>query len=235
MSCSMNRTVTSRGSSRSRRTARRSRRRECRPPARRAAGSPAASRARARSRAAAACRRRGCASARCARASSCSVLEQRVGLVDRRRAAARPCVCQTPRAPLRSQTASTTDSSTVRPGNSVLIWNVRVMPRLTRSCCGSDVMLLVAEEHLARGRREHARQQVDERRLAGAVRADQRVPRAGRERQRHVAVGVERAPALGQALACAARMPSSRFAGARRRAARRSRARPGCRRARTAR
>src|SRR4051812_39663852 len=34
-----------------------------------------------------------------------------------------------------------TDSSTVRPGNSVLIWNVRVMPRLTRSCCDSVVTL----------------------------------------------------------------------------------------------
>jgi hypothetical protein len=28
-----------------------------------------------------------------------------------------------------------------QPGNSVLIWNVRVMPRLTRSCCDSAVML----------------------------------------------------------------------------------------------
>jgi hypothetical protein len=32
--------------------------------------------------------------------------------------------------PSRSQIASTTDSSTVKPGNSVLIWNVRVMPAL---------------------------------------------------------------------------------------------------------
>jgi len=42
-------------------------------------------------------------------------------------------------APVRSQIASTTDSSTVSPGNSVLIWNVRTRPRLTRSCIASRV------------------------------------------------------------------------------------------------
>jgi hypothetical protein len=36
--------------------------------------------------------------------------------------------------PRRSLIASTTDSSTVMPANRVLIWKVRVMPRLTRSC-----------------------------------------------------------------------------------------------------
>ncbi len=45
-----------------------------------------------------------------------------------------------PARPFRSQTASTTDSRTVNPANSVLIWNVRVMPSLTRWCCGSAVI-----------------------------------------------------------------------------------------------
>ena len=55
---------------------------------------------------------------------------------------------------------------------------------------------LVAQEHVARGRRERAGQQVDERRLAGAVRPDQRVPRAVRKGERDVAVRAECAELL---------------------------------------
>ena len=58
--------------------------------------------------------------------------------------------------------------------------------------------VVVAEKDFARRGRKHARQQVDERRLARAVRADQRVSRTGRKRKRYLAVRVECAPALGE-------------------------------------
>ena len=140
----------------------------------------------------AACRRRR-------RAAACASSSRR--LVDLPRAArATGPMPDAARGPSRSQIASTTDSSTVRPGNSVLIWNVRVMPRLTRSCCGSagDVARRPRNTSPAVGAK-HAGQQVDERRLAGAVRADQRVARAGGERERDVAVRLERAELLRQA------------------------------------
>ena len=47
---------------------------------------------------------------------------------------------QSPHSPRCSQTASATDSSTVRPGNSVFTWNVRERPRFTRACGGMCVM-----------------------------------------------------------------------------------------------
>ena len=63
-------------------------------------------------------------------------LEQRKRFVGLLALGGAPSDTRRPARPLRSQTASMTDSSTVRPENSVLIWNVRVMPRLTRWCCG---------------------------------------------------------------------------------------------------
>ena len=122
------------------RTAPRFRPPECPPRARRAAGCAAASPAPARSRAAAACRRRDRASARSRSAVEPQRLEQRAALRRRPRLCRATVRLHTAARPWRSQIASTTDSSTVSPGNSVLIWNVRVIPRLTRSCCGSAVM-----------------------------------------------------------------------------------------------
>ena len=69
-------------------------------------------------------------------------------------------------------------SSGVRSANSWLIWNVRTMPSRTRSCGSSAVMSLAVEQDAARGRPQHAGEQIDQRGLAGAVRADQRVARA---------------------------------------------------------
>ena len=147
----------------------------------------------------------------------------------------RRCDARRAARPLRSQIASTTDSSTVRPGNSVLIWNVRVTPRLTRSCCGKSGDALAAEEHVAGARREHAGEQIDERGLARAVGADERVARAGRQRQRDVGVRLEPAELLRQSFGVQRGASWCAQSAALRAVAQRSRARPGCRRARRAR
>ena len=65
------------------------------------------------------------------------------------------------------------------------------MPRRTRWCEGSLVMSSPSRIDAARGRLEHAGQQVDQRRLAGAVRADQRLARALLDLQRDVVGGGE--------------------------------------------
>ena len=68
-------------------------------------------------------------------------------------------------------------------GKSVLIWNVRVMPALhARVLRQTPVMRSPPRIHLAAVGAQHAGEQVDERRLARAVGADQRVARAGLER-----------------------------------------------------
>ena len=55
------------------------------------------------------------------------------------------------------------------------------------------------EQHLARRGRDHAGQEIDERGLAGAVRADQRVARAGLQAKVDVARGGERAEVATEA------------------------------------
>ena len=57
---------------------------------------------------------------------------------------------------------------------------------------------LLREEDLARGRRIDAGQQIDERGLAGAIGSDQRVARAGRQREADLARRLEAAPVLRQ-------------------------------------
>ena len=54
------------------------------------------------------------------------------------------------------------------------------------------------EQHLALRRQEHAGEEIDEGGLAGAVRADQRVARAGLQPEIDVARGGERAEALAE-------------------------------------
>ena len=58
----------------------------------------------------------------------------------------------------------------------------------------------LVEEHVTRGRREHARQQVDQGRLARAVRTDNRVPGAGIEREGDVGIGLECPERFAQSL-----------------------------------
>ena len=93
-----------------------------------------------------------------------------------------------------------TFSSTVRPRNNWLIWNVRASPRRARSACDGRRDVLAVEQHPARRRLEHAGDQVDQGRLAGAVRADQRAARAALERQIDVARDLQRAEAAVETL-----------------------------------
>ena len=130
-------------------------------------------------------RRRACSDERIACASSTAVAD-------------RPATrCHQVRAtPSRSHTASVTASSALRLGNSVLIWNVRTSPRLTRLSGGSAVMSSSPSRICAGVGPQHAGHQVDQRGLAGAVRADQRVARALRQLERDVLRDDERAEAL---------------------------------------
>ncbi len=79
--------------------------------------------------------------------------------------------------------------------------------------------VLAGEDDRALARLEHAGQQIDQRRLAGAVGADQRVARAGLERQRHVVGDREAAETPEQA----ARLQRRAHGAASRRGAGRSR------------
>jgi hypothetical protein len=65
-------------------------------------------------------------------------------------------------------------------GNGCTIWNVRARPRRLVRLLARDVHPL--EQHRPGGGRQHARHQVDKRRLAGSVRADQADDLAASER-----------------------------------------------------
>jgi len=95
-----------------------------------------------------------------------------------------------------------TFSRTDSPRNSRLIWNVRATPSLTRSA--GDVA--AGEQHAALARRQHAGEKIDERGLAGAVGADQRVARAGLKFEVDILHGPERAEIAAERLGFEARL-----------------------------
>ena len=64
--------------------------------------------------------------------------------------------------------------SRVAFSNSSMFWNVRAMPRPAIRCGGMRGDVLAVEDDPARGRLVDAADQVEDRRLAGAVRADDR-------------------------------------------------------------
>ena len=72
------------------------------------------------------------------------------------------------------------------------------MPSLTRAACCHRGDVVALEQHLALRRQEHAGEEIDEGGLAGAVRADQRVARAGLQAEIDVARGGERAEVLAE-------------------------------------
>ena len=130
-------------------------------------------------------------SSRCLPYGSWRVTQSRVGVElqrfeqaraprrQRRACATRRDASQRRTRPARSQIASATDSSTVRPRKQrVDLERARqaALDARVRRQCGDA---LAAQDHVARVGAQHAGEQVDERRLAGAVRTDQRVPRAG--------------------------------------------------------
>ena len=202
------------------------------PPARRAARSWARAPAPARSRRGGAGRRadrrsRRGASASRPRLSSSAAVPSTISV----RARSRPQSCRS--SPSRASSASATFSATVSCGKSELIWKVRARPSATRRSGASvgDVGAVEPDRSAARGcsRPGH---EIDERRLAGAVRADERVPRAGTQRQRHLARDAERAEALRDALDLERGIRSRAVparAGARRRTSRSRRRGPAAR------
>ena len=160
------------------------------------------SRARAPPRAAAGRRRRGCArTAR--RAGEPAVGEQ----LDARARAPRASSRLTPRRPedrrrsppLRRECMPTrTFSSADICWKRRMFWNVRPMPRSVIACGGFAVDVLAVEDDASRGRLVDARDHVEERRLAGAVRADQADDRVPRDREVDVVDGDEAAELLAQ-------------------------------------
>ena len=108
----------------------------------------------------------------------------------RRRAACRRAFSQARRLkPRPVSTAMRTFSRTVSSGKISVIWKVRPMPIFTRPAAGTRLMFCAVQQDLARGRREEAGDQVEERRLAGAVRADDRAQLAVLDPHRHVGHG----------------------------------------------
>ncbi len=75
-----------------------------------------------------------------------------------------------------------------------MIWKVRDRPRRTRSLDEKRGDVAPFEEDRALGRLDHAGQQIDQRRLAGAVGADQRLARAGLRAQNDTLSVASRAP-----------------------------------------
>ena len=74
------------------------------------------------------------------------------------------------------------------------------MPSLTRSACAVAGDVAAGQQHASARRRQHAGEQIDERGLAGAVGADQRVARAGGELEVDFLHGHERAEMAAQRL-----------------------------------
>ncbi len=100
--------------------------------------------------------------------------------------------------PVRSPSASATLSTTLELRNSWLIWKVRARPRRARACCGRRVTSRPSRKTWPADGRERAADQVEQRGLAGAVRADQRLAAAARELEVDVRGHGEAAEALVQ-------------------------------------
>ena len=92
-----------------------------------------------------------------------------------------------------------TFSSTVMCVNSLRSWNVRPMPSRAIFQCGRPRMDLPSQSTSPRSGARLPGDQVEQRGLAGAVRADQRGDDAGAQRQRHVVDGLQAAEGLGGA------------------------------------
>ncbi len=91
-------------------------------------------------------------------------------------------------------------SSTVMLVKGLGIWKLRAMPSRVRWCGGSAVISRPSKRIGAAVDRQHAGDAVDERRLAGAVRADEAEALAGLDRQGHAVQRREAAEALDEPL-----------------------------------
>ena len=96
-------------------------------------------------------------------------------------------------------TVSASDCNGVSPPKSWLIWNVRTTPRRTRAVRRQAGDVVAIEPDRAGARLQRAGEQVDQGRLAGAVRADQRVAGAELDLERDLVGGNDAAEALDEA------------------------------------
>ena len=94
--------------------------------------------------------------------------------------------------------AMRTFSSTVRCGNTAEIWNERTSPMRAIAAGREPVISRPLKKIWPRVGRQEVREQVEAGRLAGAVRADQRVDRAATHRQVDVLDGDEALELLGE-------------------------------------
>ena len=94
-------------------------------------------------------------------------------------------------------------SATLSCGNTLLFCKVRLMPRRLISCGSWPVMSWPSEEHAAAVRRQQARNQIEERGLARAVRPDDGVQPAAGKIETQPVDGGEPAEALGELQPCA--------------------------------
>ena len=93
---------------------------------------------------------------------------------------------------------TSTFSSAVICMKSRMFWNVRPMPSAVIACGGLSETSTPSNTIVPGGRLVDPRELVEERRLAGAVRADQRDDRAARDREVDVVRGDEAAELLPQ-------------------------------------
>ncbi len=99
-----------------------------------------------------------------------------------------------------SSAPSMTFSSTVKFSTSLKCWNTMPMPARDRGLAVGDLGLLAVDEDLARVGFVEAVEDRHQRRLAGAVFADDPVDRARHDADRDVLVGLHRAEGLGDAV-----------------------------------
>ena len=90
-------------------------------------------------------------------------------------------------------------SITARSAKTFEIWNVRLIPSAVRPGSGSRVISRPKRRDRPRARPQRAGDAVEERRLAGAVRADQHAALAGRDVERHAVDRAQAAEILREA------------------------------------
>ena len=91
-------------------------------------------------------------------------------------------------------------SSTLSAGNGRTIWNVRAMPRRQIASADNPCTALAGKHDRAAVRLQRAGDHVEQRGLAGAVRADDRKDGASRHRETHLIDRDQAAEALADGL-----------------------------------
>ena len=116
--------------------------------------------------------------------------------------------------PLNSCAATIRLSRTESWPNTCSVWNVRPTPRRDSSSGDMPVMSSSQNATLAGRRLDLAEDRVEQRRLAGAVRADDADDLAGLQRERHAVDGLDRAVVLADVLDFEERLAAARHVAA---------------------